>query len=183
MISKRVLPLICAAILMVSAMPAASHEEGGSVAALKAEVLRSVEEAETKLNALAEAVPQEKFGWGPSPEVRSFSQVLMHVAGGNYFLAGMVGPAPEGGRPKELEKITDRAAVLAALKKSFDYTRANLNALAAADMGAEVEAPWGKTSKRSILLALATHAHEHLGQAIAYTRSMGVVPPWSKKAE
>lgn len=163
--------------------PATAHDDGGASAAFKAEVLRSIEDAETKLIALAEAVPQEKFGWRPSPEVRSFSQVLMHVADGNYYLAGMIGPAPEGGLPKDLEKITDRAAVLAAFKKSFDYTRANVNALAAANMGAEVEAPWGKTSKRSILLGLATHAHEHLGQAIAYTRSMGVVPPWSGKAE
>jgi hypothetical protein len=32
-----------------------------------------------------------------------------------------------------------------------------------------------------MLMRLATHAHEHLGQAIAYARSVGTVPPWSKK--
>lgn len=170
----------CLALAALLTTPTLAHDDGAASAALKAEVQRSLDDAEQKLAALAEAAPQDKYDWAPSKEVRTVSQVFMHVASGNYFLAGMIGPAPEGGRPKELEKTTDRAAVLAALKKSFDYSRANLEALAAADFSAEVEAPWGKVTKRSLMLALATHAHEHLGQAIAYVRSIGVVPPWSK---
>lgn len=180
MLVKKLALGFMACLVVLSAAPVWAHDDDSSAAALKAEVVRTIEDAETKLLALVEAVPQEKYGWAPSKEVRTMSQVFMHVAGGNYFLAGMIGAPPEGGRPRELEKITDRAAVKAALKKSFDYTRANLAALTAADFGAEVDAPWGKASKRSLMIGLATHAHEHLGQAIAYVRSIGVVPPWSK---
>ena len=38
-----------------------------------------------------------------------------------------------------------------------------------------------KATKRAVLLHMITHNHEHLGQMVAYARSIGVVPPWSQK--
>ena len=38
-----------------------------------------------------------------------------------------------------------------------------------------------KASKRSILLALTSHSHEHLGQLIAYARANNIVPPWTAR--
>ncbi len=158
--------------------PAAAHEESTEVAGFKASLIESLNDAETKVLALAEATPQDKYGWKPGEGVRSTSQVYMHVAGGNYYLSGLAGgPKPES-VPAELEKIADKAQVAATVKASFAHARKTIDQ--ATDLDAKVKAPWGEMSRRSILLVLATHAHEHLGQAIAYARSSGIVPPWSE---
>ena len=51
-----------------------------------------------------------------------------------------------------------------------------------ADLDEKVELFGPPSSKRSYMFILQGHAHEHLGQAIAYARSVGVAPPWSLPA-
>lgn len=161
------------------------HHEHGMMSAppefgLVKALVRSFDDASGKLASLAEAVPQEKYGWRPADGVRSASEVFMHVAGGNYFLSGGLGVAMPEGLSPEMEKETDKAKVLAALKASIDHARAAIEG--ASDLGAEVELFGQKFTKADVVAILVGHAHEHLGQAIAYARSNGVVPPWSQPA-
>ena len=159
---------------------AAAAEPPSEGAGTKADVLASFNTAADKVLQLAEAIPQEKYSWAPTPEVRTVAQVFMHVAGGTYFLGSVVGtPRPEGA--KDLEKETDKAKVIAALKASYEHARKVIEGMPESELGATVDFFGNKVTKRSILMAIAAHAHEHLGQAIAYARSAGVVPPWSKK--
>lgn len=160
--------------------PAVVAQGPSEAAGFKQDLITNLNDAESKVLALAEATPQEKYGWKPTPEVRSTSEVYMHVAGGNYFLCRLLGtPRPEG-VPQDLDKVTDKAQVVAAVKASFAHARKVIEGTPDAEIGAKVTAPWGEVTKRTIMLGLATHAHEHLGQAIAYARSSGIVPPWSK---
>ena len=46
-----------------------------------------------QLIALAEATPQEKFAWRPGPDVRSTSEVYMHIAIANFYLLSVTGPS------------------------------------------------------------------------------------------
>jgi uncharacterized damage-inducible protein DinB len=52
--------------------------------------------------------------------------------------------------------------------------------MTAADLDATVELFGQERTKAQVVYLLGTHYHEHLGQSIAYARSIGVVPPWSK---
>jgi uncharacterized damage-inducible protein DinB len=167
--------------LAILGFAATALAQGPSEAAgFKQDLINNLNDAEGKIVGLAEATPQDKYGWKPSPEVRSTSQVYMHVAGGNYFLCRLLGaPKPEG-VPQDLEKVTDKAEVIAAVKASFAHARKVLEGIPDAEIGTKITAPWGEVNKRAIMLSVATHAHEHLGQAIAYARSSGIVPPWSK---
>ena len=126
---------------------------------------------------LAEATPADKFAWRPAPGVRSISEVYMHIAGGNYFLATFVGkPAP---KTNDLEKtITKKDAVLAELRRSFDHLRASANNVK--DLEKPVKMFGNQTSQRGVLVTMLSHLHEHLGQSVAYARMNGVVPPWSR---
>ena len=143
------------------------------------DLMANFEDAEKKLIDLAEAIPADKFSWRPAEGVRSVSETLMHVAGANYFFGGRFGAeVPENVR--ELEKITEKEKVMETLKASFAETKKAMKSTVDADLDEMHELPFGKFSSRSILLLLATHAHEHLGQTIAYARSNGVVPPWSQ---
>lgn len=124
---------------------------------------------------LAAAVPAEKYSWRPAPAIRSISEVFMHIAGGNYFLATFVGTPAPGDIPKDLEKITDKPTILAELEKSFDHFRRVVNA----ESDADVERSVNMFGHRYVLTTMLNHLHEHLGQSIAYARVNGVVPPWS----
>jgi uncharacterized damage-inducible protein DinB len=167
-------------VLAALAAPALAHEEGSSnEAGVRADLLASLDDAERKLVALAEAIPQDKYGWRPTPEVRTVSEVFMHVAGGNYYLSSLVGVAPPEGAGRDLEKETDKAKVLATLKASFEHARKAIGEVPAGKLAETISFGGGERSGRGILVVLVSHGHEHLGQAIAYARSIGVVPPWS----
>lgn len=165
------------------ARPALAHNDAPAkpAGAIKAEVLRQLGDAEKKLLALAEATPAEKFGWRPAEKVRSTGEVLLHVAGGNYYLPTLWGiKAPEGINMREIEKDgADKAKVIEAMKKSFAHTRQVIESTSDADLDKAVKLFDHDGTVREGLLLLATHAHEHLGQSIAYARMNGITPPWS----
>ncbi len=167
------------ALALVPAAPLAAADAPSEAAGLKADLIANLTDAENKLVGLAEATPQDKYGWRPSPEVRTTAQVYLHVAGGIYFLSGLLGAARPEGVPKDIEALTDKAQVIAALKEGFAHARRVIETAPESALAGKVKVPWGEMTYRSILIALATHSHEHLGQAIAYARSVGVVPPWS----
>ncbi|HVR41511.1 MAG TPA: DinB family protein [Thermoanaerobaculia bacterium] len=158
----------------------APRAEGAKVTGFRAEFLANLDEVQGKITDLANAVPAEKYGWRPAPDVRSISEVFMHVAGGNYFLATFVGTQPPADMPKDLEKITDKAKVVAELKRSFDHIRAVVAKTSDADLEKKVKVFGNDTTYRGVFMTMLSHLHEHLGQSIAYARSNGVVPPWSR---
>lgn len=166
-----------------AAAPAATPAAGEATSAgsLRAMVNRRIADAQTKLISLAEATPAEKYSWRPSPGVRTTGEVYMHVASANYFFPTFWGAKPPAGvDPRGFEKEgADKVKTVATLKASFDYLQQAIGALPDAEMGKAIQAFGHPTTPAEITLVAATHAHEHLGQAIAYARSTGVVPPWS----
>jgi uncharacterized damage-inducible protein DinB len=177
--------LIC---LSVGALAESSDE------AFEQSLVGSLDIAGRKMIALAEATPAEQFSWRPVEGVRSISQVYMHVVGNNFQIPAILGADPPDGmdipeRPYDRrmqkkgweEEIRDKPAVIDQLKKSFDYAASAIPEISDLD---EIVAPLGfRDSKRNYLLLLVAHAHEHLGQSIAYARGAGVVPPWSQAPE
>lgn len=147
----------------------------------RAEFLRDLAEVEKKIVDLATATPADKYEWRPAPGVRSVSEVYMHIAGGNYFLASFVGMKPPAYDTRTLEKIGDKQRVLDELKKSFEHIRlAALNATDA-DLDKPIKMFGNDTTERAAFMQALNHLHEHLGQSIAYARMNGVVPPWSAR--
>jgi len=159
----------------------AAQAPAGAAAGFKAEVTRSVEDAEKKVIALAEKFPAEKYGWHPEG-ARSTGDAFMHIVNGNYGYAAFMGtPRPEGITRESLAKITEKAQIVDALKKSFTHLK---TAIAnASDMDKPVKLFGGREGTvREVMLLAATHDHEHMGQLIAYARVNGIVPPWSEEA-
>ena len=160
---------------------AADKPAPAAAPSIKAEILGQIDDAEKKLVALAEATPAEKYGWRPSDKVRSTGEVFLHVAGGNYFLSTLWGAKPPAGIDlRNIEKGGgDKAKVIDTLKQSFVYVRQAINSMSDADLTKTVKVFDHEGTVREVLLDVAGHAHEHLGQSIAYARMNGIVPPWS----
>jgi uncharacterized damage-inducible protein DinB len=107
--------------------------------------------------------------------------VLMHIAGSNYFLMKFAGiKTPEEATEDMGKDVTDKDKVIQALKTSFEDLHNNLKKLSADQLDNQVEMFGNKSTIRNVIFVEMGHLHEHLGQLIAYARTNGVVPPWSK---
>ncbi|HYS56324.1 MAG TPA: DinB family protein [Thermoanaerobaculia bacterium] len=145
----------------------------------RAEFLRDLADVQKKIEDLAAAMPAAKYTWRPAPGVRSVSEVYMHIAGGNYFLASFVGMKPPAYDEQSLERINDKARVQAELRKSFDHIRLAALMASDSDLDKPIKMFGNDTTVRGAFVTALNHLHEHLGQSIAYARMNGVVPPWS----
>ena len=182
--SKRSL-LTCLTVLLPGAILAvaanAAAQQGAAPTGVKGEMLMWIGDAESKLNQLAEAIPETKYAWRPAEGVRSVADVFMHVAGANFGIPSFWGVQPPAGFDfRTYEKsLTAKADIQKALKESFVHMKKALTAASDADLEKPAEFFGMKTTVRGGYFLMLSHAHEHLGQSIAYARSNGVVPPWS----
>jgi hypothetical protein len=176
---------LAAALLLVPSLalaqqgPAKATSPSVNGKGFRAEFLSDLDEVQDKITRLAAAVPAEKYAWRPAEGVRSISEVYMHIAGGNYFLATFVNVQPPSTMPKDIEKIGDKKVVQAELLKSFDHLRTIIKNTPDADFDKQVTLFGKPTTERAVFSTILNHLHEHLGQSIAYARMNGVVPPWS----
>ena len=169
------------ALLVFAAASPAAAQAPAAPAGVRGEILAQFDDAVSKLLQLAEAIPQEKYTWRPSAGARSVSQVLMHVTGGNYYVLTFAGVKAPTDLPADAENtVSAKAAVIAQLRRSADHVRTALRSLPDADLDKAVTMFGQATTHRNVYFTTATHAHEHLGQLIAYARSNAIVPPWSR---
>ena len=127
----------------------------------------------------AEQMPEAKYSYRPTPEVRTFGEIIAHVAGAEKMLCAIgMGETPPAEDAVE-QSATTKAALIAALKESAAYCdRAYSQSDAASHMPATV---FGQKQTRLYALVLnATHVGEHYGNLITYLRLNGMVPPSSQ---
>ena len=160
---------------------AASTTAAAPTSGYRAEFLNEMKYFEGRFTQLAEAIPAEKYTWRPATGVRSVAEVLLHVAGANQMLPNFAGIKPPTGFTMQgyEQATTDKAKVVAELKKSFDHIRAAAGQMKDADAEKAMKVFGMDMTGRSFSFFMARHLGEHLGQLIAYARVNGVVPPWS----
>jgi len=151
------------------------------VTGYRSEVMAEVMIQESEFLRLAEAIPADRYTWRPSPEVRTIAEVFLHASAANYNLYKLVGtPTPAGVNTKTLEQsTTDKAKVIATLQASYTHAKTAIRAMPDADLEKTLDWNGGKITERGVLLYIVQHIAQHLGQQIAYARSIGVVPPWT----
>ena len=152
---------------------------------MKAQALLDLEGVQKKFVDLANAVPADKLTWRPAPDARSFAEVFLHVAGERYGIMGLMGAEkPAGFDGKTFEKsTTDRAQIVAELNKSWEFTQKAINGMTNADFAKLLPKLGPQANAGDVVYILVADAHEHLGQAVAYARENGVVPPWTAAAQ
>ena len=182
--------LLIFSILLVASpllptMTFAQEEEAAAPEGLRGEILDSIKDAESKLLELAEATPEETYDWRPGEGVRSQGEVFLHVAAANYGIPSFWGvEPPEGFSFQGYEKsITGKANIKKALTAAFEHVEKGFLSLSEEDLAKEVNLFGRETTVRGGYLGVLSHAHEHLGQSIAYARTNGIVPPWSARQQ
>lgn len=129
--------------------------------------------------ALAENFPEDKYDYKPTPEVRSFREQLLHVAGSNYFFLQRAGGAKTKAEHAGRETKAD---VVAVVKESFADGAAFIRESGDDGLRRMVKHPLAdrNISVQTLLLVAAKHAGEHYGQLVVYYRLNGLVPPASR---
>ena len=168
--------LVCiAALTLAVAVPAAAQSANPYTTAAKAQhdIVKGF------ILKAAEKMPEEHYSFKPSPDVRTFGQLVAHVADASRMICAM---ASGGERPTEsVEKTkTSRADLQKALADSFaacDAVFASMDDQKGAEL---VKTFVGEQPRVSVLYFNTAHNFEHYGNMVTYMRMKGVVPPSSE---
>jgi uncharacterized damage-inducible protein DinB len=127
----------------------------------------------------AEKMPEENYSFKPTPEVRSFGQLVGHVADAQYMLCSAVlgekNPAPGIEKNK-----TSKADLVQALKDSVAYCDKAYDGLTDVQAAQMVKLFGRDQAKATVLTRNTMHDMEHYGNMVTYLRLKGIVPPSSE---
>jgi uncharacterized damage-inducible protein DinB len=130
--------------------------------------------------AYIDKMPEEALSFKPTPEIRSFSEQMVHLAYWNFGIVGkVVGKAnPHDGKENSLmTEIKTKAALAKFVGESYDFVIAGLGTLNDAMLTEKVSI-FGQNSTRISALGIALdHQAHHRGQTVIYLRLKGVTPP------
>jgi uncharacterized damage-inducible protein DinB len=123
-----------------------------------------------RLLAMAKDFPEDKYSYRATKDVRSFREIVVHVASGNAYAAKAGRGEKANWDEIDPKGYPTKAAAVALLEKT--------TADATATLKATPEDRWTKTVQP--WLAVIEHAGEHYGQLVVYYRNNGMVPPESR---
>ena len=119
-----------------------------------------------------------KYDWKPGQGVRSVGDVFNLIVKENGMLAAALSGTPNAGA--KAAPINDPGKLQEALKASYVNLQKAITGLSDNDLQTHVKLFGEDMTKQGAVMLILEDQHEHLGQSIAYARSNGVVPPWSK---
>ena len=127
----------------------------------------------------AEEMPEENYSFKPASTVRSFGQLVGHVADAQYeFCAPVVG---DGAKSPGIEKSkTSKADLIQGLKDAFAYCDKAYDSMTDAHAAEVVNFFGHKAAKLTLLDFNSAHNDEHYGNMVTYLRIKGLVPPSSQ---
>jgi hypothetical protein len=126
----------------------------------------------------ADKMPAENYSFRTVPEVRTYGEIITHIADIQFMLCGMVkGEQKQGKAPDNKTK----AEASAYLKSSFDYCDGVYNSMTDAAGAVKVKMFGRELTKLGVLNFNTEHDNEMYGTAVAYLRIKGIVPPSSER--
>ena len=167
---------VVAALLAVATLRPAAQS-----ATIQSDALKDWTNMKDTMAKIANAMPEDKFGFKPTPAQRSFGEQILHVAGANVGIIRTLGG--KAAAPAINDKATSKADTIKAMSDSFDYGTALLNEQTDQTMAASIQGPpWmGPSTRARIYAFLIGHTQDTYGQMVVYLRLNGLVPPASQR--
>jgi uncharacterized damage-inducible protein DinB len=126
-----------------------------------------------KIMKSAEAMPESKYSYRPTKDVRSFAEIVNHVTDISYFLcSNMKGEAT----PPSAAARNSKTEIMAALKSSFDYCDGAFSGFTDAHLNDPADFFGRRTNKMFILTQLTNHDALHYGNLVTYLRLNSLEP-------
>ena len=141
-------------------------------------------DARGNLQKSAELMPESDYGFKPVDTVRTFGQILAHVAGANYeFCAAARGEKTPFSEDHFEKSAKTKAEIVKAVNDSLTYCDYAYKLLTDRTAGEAVTMPFGMSSRprAAALIGNSGHVQEHYGNLVTYFRIKGMVPPSSRR--
>jgi len=133
----------------------------------------------------AELMPEENYNFKPTADVRSFGEILAHVAGASYEFCSSAKNEKSPFAEDAFEKTAKtKAAIVKATNEAIAYCDGAFAALTDATAGEMVRQAFGgsgQTQRVSSLIGQVGHDNEHYGNLVTYFRLKNLVPPSSRR--
>jgi len=170
--------MLSAVLVLSLAQAAATPPQPSKAQELSASVTSLYRSIRKNLVGAAEKMPEEHYGFRPTPEVRSFGEIIGHVANAQYnFCTAALGvPSPN---TENLERKATKAELVKALNDALAFCDKAYDGLT--DDGLHAAAKFGTsaiTGGYALIFNIA-HDNEHYGNLVTYMRMKGLVPPSS----
>jgi uncharacterized damage-inducible protein DinB len=172
--------VVCA--IALSSHPAAAQSSASNPVA--SSVRTAWDGAKRNLTRSAELMADRDYSFRPVDTVRTFGEILAHVAGANYvFCSAAKGEASPHAEAAFEKTATTRAQIIKVLTESIAYCDSAYAALDDKRAGETVELPFGmgKGARALPLMQNTGHVQEHYGNLVTYFRIKGIVPPSSQQ--
>ena len=164
--------VLCGVVALVA--PSSLSAQSASPSVVK-ELVASWQRAATEIIDIAEAMPEEKYGYKPTPEVATFRDQLVHLAG----IAQRFIDSAKGTKSESSHKAMTKAEVIGLLKGTLQAGQEMLGSLTDAQLLEPVKFPFGDrtVTRFTFWLQPLYQVRNHHGQLVVYLRLNGIVPP------
>jgi len=171
--------VIVAALALLWASPGMAQTPSFPATSFLTPTKATWESTRTLLLAIADSVPEDKYDFKPTPAVRTFREILVHLIGENYMFFSRVSGDTLGSNAR-FDTLKSRAEIMKALRESYEYDArvwAGLTEEKALEM---VAGRGGQQIQRwAAILAAIQDNMNHYGNLVVYLRLNGIVPPRS----
>ena len=171
---------ISGGLMLLLATPLAAQ----TTESISSAIRQAWDDAKRNLQQSAELMPEPDYSFKPVDTVRTFGQILAHVAGANYeFCAAARGEKSPFSEDHFEKNAKTKAEIVKGLKDSLAYCDTAYKSLTDRTAGEAVTMPFGMSSRprAAALIGNTGHVQEHYGNLVTYFRIKGMVPPSSRR--
>ena len=174
---RKTVSSVCLLLFVVAAAvtPAPLSAQSPPVSQAK-ELVATWQRAVTEILDVADVMPEDKYGYKPTPEISTFGDQLVHVAGiTQRFIDTAKGTKTEAHPHASMKK----AEVIALLKQTFQTGQEMVAALTDAQLAEPIKYPFGDrmVTRATFWQGPLYQIRNHHGQLVVYLRMNGIVPP------
>ena len=178
----KTLTYACVAFFAVvaAAVPSLLSAQTPPAPSLAKELAAGFQRAATEILDVAEVMPADKYGYKPTPEISSFGDQLVHVAGiTQRFIDAAKGTKTEAAHHGAMGK----PETIDLLKKTFQSAQDTIAPLTDAQLLEPVKFPFGDrtVTRATFWQGPLFQIRNHYGQLVVYLRMNGIVPPTSAR--
>jgi hypothetical protein len=141
------------------------------------EVQRSYNGLKTNILKSADKMPEDLYGFKPTPDIRTFARILTHVIEAQTATCGAVNGTAQADQPKTPAETAPKAEIVAALKASFDACDKAYASVTDANATELLAVGRGKRSRIGLLWGNVSHDNEQYAQLATYMRLKNIMPP------
>jgi uncharacterized damage-inducible protein DinB len=160
----------------VTVAPSSASAQGPAPSVVK-ELVATWQRAATEIIDVAQAMPEEKYGYKPMPEISTFRDQLVHMTGvAQRFIDTAKGTKSD---PGHAHPTMTKAETIALLKQTLQTGQEMLGSLTDAQLLEQVKFPFGDrmVTRFTFWLGPLYQFRNHHGQLVVYLRMNGIVPP------